>query len=127
MKNEGPTIVRPHMFGMDAIERQRVSEPQSLIDSDFEYGLQATKWQGYSHYRLTPTFFETVGADLPVTATNGVVATFVATYASYSIITVTFQVAPAPALVVGDVITIIGFISFSQLSTLQQFDIFHVT
>ncbi len=108
MKNEGPTIVRPHMFGMDAIERQRVSEPQSLIDSDFEYGLQATKWQGYSHYRLTPTFFETVGADLPVTATNGVVATFVATYASYSIITVTFQVAPAPALVVGDVITIIG-------------------
>ena len=108
MKNQGPTIVRPHMFGMDAIERQRVSAPQSLIDSDFEYGLQATKWQGYSHYRLTPTFYETVGADLPVTATNGVVATDVATYASYSIITVTFQTAPSPALVVGDVLTIIG-------------------
>ena len=96
------------MFGMDAIERQRVSAPQSLIDSDFEYGLQATKWQGYSHYRLTPTFYETVGADLPVTATNGVVATFVATYASYSIITITFQTAPSPALIVGDVLTIIG-------------------
>ena len=108
MKNQGPVIVRPHMFGMDAIERQRVSAPQSLIDSDFEYGLQATKWQGYSHYRLTPTFYETVGADLPVTATNGVVATSVATYASYSIITVTFQTAPSPALVVGDVLTIIG-------------------
>jgi len=108
MKNQGPVIVRPHMFGMDAIERQRVSAPQSLIDSDFEYGLQATKWQGYSHYRLTPTFYETVGADLPVTATNGVVATFVATYASYSIITITFQTAPSPALIVGDVLTIIG-------------------
>lgn len=108
MKNQGPTIVRPHMFGMDAIERQRVSAPQSLIDSDFEYGLQATKWQGYSHYRLTPTFYETVGADLPVTFPNGVVATAVATYASYSIITITFQNAPSPAFVAGDVITIIG-------------------
>jgi hypothetical protein len=96
------------MFGMDAIERQRVSAPQSLIDSDFEYGLQATKWQGYSHYRLTPTFYETVGADLPVTTSSGVVAASVATYASYSIITVTFQAAPSPALVVGDVLTIIG-------------------
>jgi hypothetical protein len=96
------------MFGMDAIERQRVSAPQSLIDSDFEYGLQATKWQGYSHYRLTPTFYETVGADLPVTFPNGVVATSVATYASYSIITVTFQNTPSPAFVAGDVITIIG-------------------
>lgn len=108
MKNQGPIIVRPHMFGMDAIERQRVSAPQSLIDSDFEYGLQATKWQGYSHYRLTPTFYETVGADLPVTTSSGVVATSVATYASYSIITVTFQAAPSPALAVGDVLTIIG-------------------
>ncbi|NBS67850.1 hypothetical protein EBT31_02910 [bacterium] len=96
------------MFGMDAIERQRVSAPQSLIDSDFEYGLQATKWQGYSHYRLTPTFYETVGADLPVTATNGVVSTSVATYASYSIITITFQSAPSPAFAVNDVVTIFG-------------------
>ena len=96
------------MFGMDAIERQRVSAPQSLIDSDFEYGLQATKWQGYSHYRLSPTFYETVGADLPVTAINGVVAASVATYASYSIVTVTFQNAPSPAIVVGDVITLFG-------------------
>jgi len=96
------------MFGMDAIERQRVSAPQSLIDSDFEYGLQATKWQGYSHYRLSPTFYETVGADLPVTNPNGVVATAVATYASYSIVTITFQNAPSPAFVVGDVISIFG-------------------
>lgn len=109
MKNQGPTIVRPHMFGMDAIERQRVSAPQSLIDSDFEYGLQATKWQGYSHYRLSPTFYETVGADLPVTATNGVRSLpSVGTYASYSIIEVTFQNAPSPAFVIGDVVSIFG-------------------
>mgnify|MGYP003351794483 FL=1 len=31
-------IVRPYAFGVDAIERMRVANPQSLIDADFEYG-----------------------------------------------------------------------------------------
>ena len=35
---------RPWDFGTDAIERMRVSEPYSLIDADFEYGIQNTKW-----------------------------------------------------------------------------------
>lgn len=34
---------RPFRFGTDAIERMRVSNPQSVIDADFEYGLQPTK------------------------------------------------------------------------------------
>ena len=32
-------------FATDAVERLRVANPQSLIDADFEYGLQNTKWQ----------------------------------------------------------------------------------
>ena len=32
-------------FATDAVERLRIANPQSLIDADFEYGLQATKWQ----------------------------------------------------------------------------------
>jgi len=59
---------RPYDFGTDAIERQRVSTGQSLIDADFEYGLQATKWQTYSDIRKIPTFFEVPGTDFVVNA-----------------------------------------------------------
>jgi len=62
-KNIG-NIVRPYFFGVDAIERQRVAEPQAMIDADFEYGLQPTKWQNYSDNRLIPGIFERPGLDL---------------------------------------------------------------
>ena len=57
-------IVRPYAFGVDAIERMRVANPQSLIDADFEYGLQPTKWQNYSEIRNIPGLYEKPGLDL---------------------------------------------------------------
>ena len=60
-------IVRPYAFGVDAIERQRVANPQSLIDADFEYGLQPTKWQNYSDIRGIPGIYEKPGLDLFIT------------------------------------------------------------
>ena len=63
---QGLTQTRPYDFGTDAIERQRVSLGQSLIDADFEYGLQATKWQTYQELRRFPSFFEIPGTDLAV-------------------------------------------------------------
>ena len=60
-------IVRPYAFGVDAIERMRVGEPQSLIDADFEYGLQPTKWLNYEDVRNLPGIFERPGLDLFVT------------------------------------------------------------
>ena len=60
-------IVRPYGFGVDAIERQRVANPQSLIDADFEYGLQPTKWQNYSDIRGIPGIYEKPGLDLFLT------------------------------------------------------------
>lgn len=57
-------IVRPYAFGVDAIERMRTADPQSLIDADFEYGLQTTKWQNYSEIRGVPGIFEKPGLDL---------------------------------------------------------------
>ena len=62
-KNQG-NIVRPYAFGTDAIERMRVSQPQSLIDADFEYGLQPTKWQNYADVRLIPGIYEKPGLDI---------------------------------------------------------------
>ena len=66
-------IVRPYAFGVDAIERMRTSNPQSLIDADFEYGLQPTKWQNYSDIRNIPGIFEKPGLDLFLSnvTTNG--------------------------------------------------------
>jgi hypothetical protein len=62
-KNLG-TIVRPYAFGVDAIERMRVAQPQSLIDADFEYGLQPTKWQNYTDIRNIPGIYEKPGLDI---------------------------------------------------------------
>ena len=63
-KNQPPLTVRPFDFGTDAIERQRVSLGVSLIDADFEYGLQATKWQSFTEVRKTPSFYEVPGSDI---------------------------------------------------------------
>lgn len=70
---QGLVVTRPYDFGTDAIERQRVSLGQSLIDADFEYGLQATKWQTYHELRKFPSFFEVPGSDFTVSnvATDG--------------------------------------------------------
>ena len=60
-------IVRPYAFGVDAIERMRTANPTSLIDADFEYGLQPTKWQNYSEIRGVPGIYEKPGLDLFIT------------------------------------------------------------
>lgn len=60
--------VRPFDFGTDAIERIRVANPQSLIDADFEYGLQDTKWQSLGLNRNIPSFYEL--PSLPLTVSN---------------------------------------------------------
>lgn len=64
---------KPYEFGTDAIERMRVSNPQSMIDADFEYGLQPTKWAGYGLLRGYPSIYEFPGIDLTVNTitTNG--------------------------------------------------------
>jgi hypothetical protein len=57
---------RPYDFGTDAIERHRVAQPQSMLDADFEYGLQPTKWQSFGLSRGYPSVFEVPGTDTPV-------------------------------------------------------------
>ena len=67
---------KPWSFGEDAIGRQRVSNPTALIDADFEYGLQNTKWQNFSTNNNIPGFYDDTGADLAI-STNGY-ASFIA-------------------------------------------------
>lgn len=58
--------VRPYDFGTDAIERHRVAQAQSMLDADFEYGLQPTKWQAIGIARGYPSVYEVPGTDTPV-------------------------------------------------------------
>jgi hypothetical protein len=69
-------VTQPWSFGLDAIGRERIANPEALIDADFEYGLQNTKWQNVSLTNNIPNFYEDVGADL-IFNTNGYV-TFLA-------------------------------------------------
>ena len=55
--------IRPWPFGTDAVERMRVANPQSLIDADFEYGLQNTKWQSINLNNDVPSIYELPGSE----------------------------------------------------------------
>jgi hypothetical protein len=92
--------VRPYDFGTDAIERIRTANPQSLIDADFEYGLQNTKWQSIGLNRNIPSFYEFPGQSLTVTDIASLGA------ATYSTIRVTVE--SGQALAVGTPVSVTG-------------------
>jgi len=64
---EGKEVrTRPYDFGTDAIERPRAALPVSMLDADFEYGLQPTKWSAISTMRGYPSVYEIPGTDASV-------------------------------------------------------------
>jgi len=46
---------------LDPVSKIRVSNPENLIDTDFEYGLQSTKWETLELTNNIPTFFNRDG------------------------------------------------------------------
>lgn len=94
---------RPYEFGTDAIERMRVAQPQSMLDADFEYGLQPTKWQAIGISRGYPSVYEVPGTDTAVfTVTTDASAGTAGT--GQSLITVTTS--GPHGFIIGDPITI---------------------
>jgi hypothetical protein len=61
---DGAVLTKMAGAGTDAWERNRVAAPQSMIDADFEYGLQPTKWQQISAVRGYAGIYEIPGSDL---------------------------------------------------------------
>jgi hypothetical protein len=43
---------------LDPVNKMRISQPQSLIDTDFEYGAQTTKWENLSLVNNRPFFYD---------------------------------------------------------------------
>ena len=61
-------FVQPSEELLDPVQKQRVSMGQALIDTDFEYGLQPTKWESLVLVNNKPSFF--VNVQTPLFLTN---------------------------------------------------------
>jgi hypothetical protein len=60
--------ITPSETLMDPVGKMRVSTPQALIDTDFEYGTQPTKWETTTLLNNKPSAF--YDATTPLTITN---------------------------------------------------------
>jgi hypothetical protein len=60
--------ITPSETFMDPVGKMRVSTPQALIDTDFEYGTQPTKWETATLLNNKPSAF--YDATTPLTITN---------------------------------------------------------
>lgn len=58
---QGEQVVTPSETFIDPVSKIRVSNPSNLIDTDFEYGLQPTKWETVELINNTPAFFSKGG------------------------------------------------------------------
>jgi hypothetical protein len=56
---------------IDPVSKIRVSNPSNLIDTDFEYGLQPTKWETVELINNTPAFFSK-GGDTTIPDITGI-------------------------------------------------------
>ena len=66
--DEVAEIFTPDESMVDPVGKMRVSTPQALIDTDFEFGLQPTKWETITLYNNRPSFF--VNTQNPLTVSN---------------------------------------------------------
>jgi len=66
----------------DGNDKLRTSTPQALIDTDFEYGTQPTKWESLHMFNNRPTWFYDVAAPLTITAVTSTGTTVTVTSAA---------------------------------------------
>ena len=66
-----PVPIAPSETLQDPVGKLRVSTPQALIDTDFEYSTQSTKWESLNLLNNRPSAFYDVTAPLTITAVSG--------------------------------------------------------
>jgi hypothetical protein len=66
---EDAVAFEPDEAYTDPVSKFRISEAQTLIDTDFEYGLQSTKWETLEMLNNIPSFFSRSG-DSPLVVTE---------------------------------------------------------
>jgi len=65
--------VEPTETYVDPVSKIRVSTPENLIDTDFEYGLQGTKWETVELVNNIPSFYVS-DSDRPLSTVSAVTA-----------------------------------------------------
>jgi hypothetical protein len=81
IKIQGDTSITPSQVLTDPVGKLRVSNPQALIDTDFEYSTQSTKWETLNLLNNRPSAFYDVTTPLPVTAVSASTTTVTVTLA----------------------------------------------
>lgn len=72
MVDEVAETFQPIEVMQDPTNKLRVASPQSLIDTDFEYGLQPIKWESITTLNNVPGYYvKSGGNSLPVSALSG--------------------------------------------------------
>ena len=66
--DEYEETVRPAEVFNDPVSKQRVSTPQAMIDTDFEVGLQPTKWETLQKISNRTSFFYNPTTPIPLNA-----------------------------------------------------------
>jgi hypothetical protein len=79
----------------DPVDKLRVSTPQALIDTDFEYGTQPTKWEGLSLLNNRPSAF----FDVTTSTTN--ISNITASGKVVTVATATPPTAGTPVFIIG--------------------------
>lgn len=88
VQTRDPVRIRPAETYRDPVDKMRVSMGQSLIDTDFEYGIQPTKWESLTLLNNRATAFYDVTQVVPGTI-GGTNVTVSAIGATAKVVTVT--------------------------------------
>ena len=107
--DETEELFRPSELLTDNTGKFRTSAPKSLIDTDFEYGLQPIKWEAFTRYQNIPSYFvRSGGASLNVTSISGTGGVVGSGVNGRSLITIDYTVPNGTTLNVttGDIITV---------------------
>lgn len=98
------TIFEPSETFVDPVSKLRVSNPENLIDTDFEYGLQTSKWETLQTVNNIPTIFTSNG-DVPIDGVESMTVTAGSKQ-------VTVRTSQAHGLELGDPISVQGVTEF---------------
>lgn len=87
--------IKPYETLRDPVDKMRVSEPQALIDTDFEYGIQQTKWETITLLNNRPSAFYEPSSGISNTLTTGSFFNAVGNYSTSNITSTTNTVTVA--------------------------------
>jgi hypothetical protein len=93
MTDEPNTEIDFSETAQDATNKLRIAAPESLIDTDFEYGLQGIKWESFATVNNYPSFYYRAGGNslnilsIASSSQTNRSAIFVTTVSSHGLVT----------------------------------------